>query len=500
MVPPNHTHGRGAVFRRQLIRLLVLLAVCAPWFNIVRDNADSAGMLAHLHGMFVDGDVLYDNEMHALGLTPTFAFVTREGVVSNHWPAGATWLQAPGYGLGLLAARALEPTGLRFNPYGAVPLLAVRTLAMLLLVGLARMLARVYTEAAGTSRAGVVAQAAWIAGTPLLYYASEAPLRPHVWGFGAMLCFVLAWRSRGWGTPMSRAVVLGALLGLATGIRPQLAPIWLLVAEDAWHGSSRDRLRRLGAAAVAASVWPLLHLRLQFWMYGADLGGYASETTHHVRAFLLSPYHGVLTWSPVVVLGFLALGWAVSQRERAAWLLFGLFVHQIWLDSGMRDIGPYAVLGTRTWSGGTSFGARKLLDALPLLLPSTLGVVASARKHRGRLRLLAAFTLALVVPTLALLAASFVDPNTTGALLDWRGYAVVLERPLSASAWGDAALARAVPLKVWAALVVLVALPLSLAATRTSEGLAAVTVSGASAWPERCCLAELSRPIWDSPR
>ncbi len=466
------------MFRRHLIRLLVLLAVCAPWFNIVRDNADSAGMLAHLHGMFVDADLLYDNEVNALRLTPTFAFVTSEGVVSNHWPAGATWLQAPGYGLGLLAARALEPTGLRFNPYGAVPLLAVRTLAMLLLFGLARMLGRVYTEAAGTARAGVVAQLAWIAGTPLLYYASEAPLRPHVWGFGAMLVFVLAWRRRDWGTPMSRAIVLGALVGLASGIRPQLAPIWLLVAEDAWPGgSSRDRMRRLGAAAVAASAWPLLHLRLQLWMYGMDLGGYASQTTHHLRAFLISPYHGVLTWSPVVLLGMLALGRAAARRERAAWLLLGLFAHQIWLDCGMRDISAYAVLGTRTWSGGTSFGARKLLDALPLLLPSTLGVVSWARE-RGRLRLLAAVTLALVVPAVALLAASFVDPNATGALLDWTGYAVVLERPLSASAWGDAAAARAVPLKVWAVLVLIVALPLGLAATRTADGIASMSAPG----------------------
>ncbi|MFK7926599.1 MAG: hypothetical protein AB8H79_00305, partial [Myxococcota bacterium] len=211
----------------------MLLAVCAPWFNIVRDNADSAGMLAHLHGMFLDADLLYDNEMNALRLTPTFAFVTGEGVVSNHWPAGATWLQAPGYGLGLIAARVLEPTGLRFNPYGAVPLLAVRTLAMLVLAGVARMLARTYAQTAGTPRAGVLGATAWIAGTPLLYYASEAPLRPHSWGFAVMLLLVLAWRDRGWGTPMSRAVVLGAILGLATGIRPQLAPIWLLVAEDA---------------------------------------------------------------------------------------------------------------------------------------------------------------------------------------------------------------------------------------------------------------------------
>ena len=85
------------MFRRAVVRVLVLLAVCAPWFNIVRDNADSAGMLAHLHGLFVDADLLYDDEYRALRVTPTFTFVTAEGVVSNHWPAGASWLQARMY-------------------------------------------------------------------------------------------------------------------------------------------------------------------------------------------------------------------------------------------------------------------------------------------------------------------------------------------------------------------------------------------------------------------
>lgn len=460
------------MFRRAAVRVLVLLAICAPWYNIVRDNADSAGMLAHLHGLFVDADLLYDDEYRALRVTPTFAFVTAEGVVSNHWPAGASWLQAPGYGLGLWAARALESvSGPRFNPYGAVVLLGVRTLAMLVLAGVVRAIARAHAEVGESGRAGAFAAAGWMLGTPLLYYASEAPLRPHLWGFAAMTAFMLAWWRRDWGTPLQRAVVLGGLLGLAAGVRPQLAPLWLLVAEDAWR--HRDgRLGRVGVSAVAAAAWPSLHLRVQLWMYAGDLGGYTGSTTHHLRAFLFSPYHGALVWSPVLVVGLAGLLWAMLRRQRAASLLAVLFVHQLWLDSGMRDIAPFEVLGTRTWSGGTSFGARKLLDALPLLLPLSLSLMAAVRARPRVRNALTAVVLALIVPSVLLLAAAFVEPNTTAALLDWQGLSVALERPLSASAWGDAAAARRVPLKVWVVLVGLVALPLALCTVRTEAVLA----------------------------
>ena len=458
------------MFRRIAVRVLVLLAVCAPWFNIVRDNADSAGMLAHLHGMFVDVDLLYDDEYRALGVTPTFAFVTGQGVVSNHWPAGATWLQAPGYGLGLLAARVLEATGLRLNPYGAVPLLAVRTLAMLVLAFVLRAIGRAYAHVGGT-RAAWLAVTAWAVGTPLLFYASEAPLRPHLWGFAVMTGLVLAWRDTRWGSPLSRAVVLGTTVGLAASIRPQLAVIWLLVAEDVWRDAAPGRVRRLGVAALAAAVWPLLHLRMQLWMYGPGLGDYAGQTTHHLRAFLFSPYHGALTWSPILGVGLLALVWAVVGRRRAAWLLAALFVHQIWLDCGMRDIAEFSVLGTRTWSGGTSFGARKLLDAAPLLLPATLELVAALRERPMAARSLAAAVLATCVPSVLLYCAAFVDPGTTGALLDWRGLGVVLERPLSLAAWGAAAAAREVPWKVWGTIVMVVALPCALASVRLERAL-----------------------------
>lgn len=471
MPSPNDTRQHAGLFRgrlRGLGGLLLLVAFCAPWFNIPRDNADSAGMLAHLHAYLVDFDLLYDDEMRALRLTPTFTFVTEQGVVSNHWPSGATWLQAPAYALGLVATTVLEALGLRSGgTLGPVPLLAIRCAAMLVLWRTAAAVFEAFARHCSSVAAGRLAALAFVVGTPLLYYASESPLRPHVWGCGVMTALVLLWWRRDWGTPMARVVALATLAGLAIAIRPQLAPAWLLVFEDAWRAPvpRRARLRMVAVGAAVASIWPLLHLRLQLWIYGPSLMDTLSPVTHHVRAFLWAPYHGALSWSPLLGLAAIALVWAVAKRERAAWLLLGLVVVQVWLNAGMRDIEPYRVLGTRTWSGGTSFGARKLVDALPLVLPSTLGATAAVVK-RGWGRVLAAGVLVLIVPSAMLHAAAWVDPRTVSEIVDARGLSVLLSRATEPSAWSAAFEQRSFDAAATAVLVLFVTTPLALVATR----------------------------------
>ncbi len=447
--------------------ILALVTLAAPWWNIPRDQADSAGMLAHLHAFFVDADLLYDDEYAGLGMSPLFAFVTNEGVVSNHWPAGATWLQAPGYALGWLASAGLAALGIgRGDPLGVVPVLGVRAWAMLVLAGMAWGVARLTTAAqadpngAGARRAGWGIAAGFVLGTPLFYYAAEAPLRPHLWGAALTLALVGLWWRRELGTPRSRTLALAALAGLCTYVRPQLGPLCLLVAHDAWDGPDRGRRLVLGGAVFVA--WPLAHLRVQRWMYGDQLGDYAGTVTHHLGSLLLSTHHGVLPWCPVLVLALVAMLRSASLRERGALLLLGLVVWQLWIDSGMRAIEPRAVLGTRTWSGGLSFGPRKLVDVLPLLLPAMASLVAAARR-RERGRTLAVVAALLCAPTLLLHMSAWIDPEaTTGGIMGTAEYWAALSRPLSPSAWAAAWSSRGVPILVPLVVIVVVALPLVL--------------------------------------
>ncbi|NVB43183.1 hypothetical protein G6O69_35495 [Pseudenhygromyxa sp. WMMC2535] len=454
---------------RALAVALLLTAIVAPWTNILQDNADGAGMLAHLQGLFVTRDLLYDDEYAALGVSPLFAFVSSAGRVSNHWPMAASFLQAPGWLLGRWAGELLGLSA-RATTW-TLPLLALRGWALLVLTW---TLARIHRWLhAHGCRPGL--RALTIAGlglgTPLLYYAAEAPMRPHLWGAAVVAVFVMRWfdacerasrdperASANWIEP----ALLALLAGLAGAIRMQLLPLCLLVAHERWLATAELPLgRRLKTLALHGllgaglwALWPLLIWRVQVWMYGDPSTAIShAPQTLHLRAFLLSTHHGALVWCPIIVLGLLGLAIGAASRARGALLLLGLFALQIWLDAGTRELEPYAVLGTRTWTAGTAFGPRKLVDALPLLLPGVIWIARwldgleaeEARRWRRRLAISASLAL---VPTTLLLIAAWLDPHTTSAVLDAERLVIAMGLAFDPSAWTIAWAQRALPLRI----------------------------------------------------
>jgi hypothetical protein len=486
--------------------LLVLVAISAPWLNIPVDNADSAGMQAHLHGLFESRDLLYDDEYAALRMSPLFAFVTERGVVSNHWPAGVSFVQAPGWLLGRLAGATLVGEGVSERAATwTLPVLGLRVWALLLL---AWLLVRVHAWLGPLvgSRTALLATVSFAIGTPLLYYAAESPLRPHLWGAAVVAVLTMRWfdavgraaedpeRARAdWRRPLELAIYAG----LATAIRPQLAMLALLVAHERFCASAGmsvpSRLRMLAVhgtgCALAFAVWPLLVLRMQLWMYGG-MTDYGGPVSHHVQDFLLSTHHGALVWCPVLVLGLLGLAIGLVQRRRGAALLLAIFAAQIWLDAGTREIEPYTVLGTRTWTGGTAFGPRKLLDVMPSLLPGVVWLsqwLAGQAEHERRRwqRRLSGATVLAIVPTLALLAAAFVDPAVCSMIIDAERLPLALSLGFELDNWTAAWTTRALPSSVTLQVAGIVGVPLA--------GLLLLGMSSRRArdWPWWCALLGL---------
>ncbi len=485
----KHTDESSSVFRSGparvfagLLLVVLLVAISAPWTLIPSDNADGAGMRAHLHALFEARELLYDDEYAQLRMSPLFAFVTDEGLVSNHWPIGASFVQAPGWLLGRLAGSALLGSeGVRISERAAtwdIPLLGLRSFAILVLVWIGVVVFRWLEPQVGRATAAI-GLAAMLLGTPLIYYAAEAPERPHLWGFCAVTLLTMRWFSLvdGDAQPRGRlrdALELSVYAGLATAIRPQLAVLALLVAHERFVASrglaTRERLSlilRHGLACAAAFVvWPLLVVGMQLWMYGG-LSDYQGEVSHHLRAFLLSTHHGALVWCPVLVIGLLGLAIGAARRELSAALLIAVLVIQIWLDAGTREIQPYAVLGTRTWTGGTSFGPRKLLDAMPLLLP---GVVWMHRwlaeqdpgERRRWQRRLSIATILAVIPTVLLLAAAWLDPKVCSDVLDGERLLNAMTLPFDVDSWTRMFARRDVPIRITLTVAGLVGLPLAI--------------------------------------
>ena len=462
-----------------MLLLLAVVAITAPWALIPGDNADGAGMRAHLHAIFESRELLYDDEYAALRMSPLFAFVTEEGLISNHWPIGASFVQAPGWLLGRTAGSLLAGAGVSERAATwELPLLGLRSWALLVLIGIAVGVFRWLQARVGRSTAAL-AIAAMLLGTPLLYYAAESPERPHLWGFAAVTLLVVRWWTAIERAPdpgsRSDALELSVYAGLATAIRPQLAMFALLVAHERWVASRElapaERLRLLGkdglACAAVFAIWPLLVVRMQLWMYGG-LSDYQGEVTHHLRAFLLSTHHGALVWCPVLVIGLLGLAIGGARRESGAWVVLGLFAAQVWLDAGTREIQAYEVLGTRTWTGGTAFGPRKLLDAMPLLLPGViwlhrwLAEQPPAERRRWQARLTIVTALAMI-PTTLLLIAAWLDPRVCSNVLDGDRLLIAMSLPFDLDAWSTMLRQRELPLRVSLVIAAVVGLPLALA-------------------------------------
>src|SRR4029450_16313 len=122
-----------------------------------------------------------------------------------------------------------------------------------------------------------------------------------------------------------------------------LAPLLL---SEIRHKPKRA-LAVMAASAALVVGTQLLAWRIQFGRARRvpQGGTYMTWTHPHLRELLLSPYHGLLPWSPVFALGLLALPLAWRALPRGRPLLGGLL---------------------RAGGGGSSYGARRLASLTPV--------------------------------------------------------------------------------------------------------------------------------------
>src|SRR5689334_5075354 len=184
---------------------------------------------------------------------------------------------------------------------------------------------------------------------------------------------------------IARASLIGAGLGLAATARPQLAPaIVLLLAGTCWRSNVKDAT--VSSAIVATCLLALCWTNLRWFNdpFGAlpllrDVNEQIHRTTgsfglnfEGFAGLLLSPSRGLVVFSPVVLIAAAGVGksWAAGWRSPLRWCVLALAAQYALYSS-------YAV-----WWGGHTYGARYLLDTLPLAVP-----LASVALHATMRRL-----------------------------------------------------------------------------------------------------------------
>jgi hypothetical protein len=355
-------------------------------------GADWIGYYAWLRSPLVDGDFHFDNEF-----APTLARaldgkhglpVTATGHRANHWPVGPAIVWAPAV---VLVHGTLHALG-TYSPwpadgYSPPYQLAVggTTLALALLT-------LVLAYEIGRRFAGPTAAAAGAAlltlGTPVVAYGAVEVSMAHGVAAAALALFVAVWLRTFGSTRPGRWLAQGALLGLVSLMRWQLATFAVLPALEAvWqasratHWSARIGLvLRLAAAGLMSVVVFVPHFLAKQIVYGHPLGG-LHRTSHNwlhpsLWAILGSTDRSLFYWTPLTLpalVGLLVLAWR-TRRPAAAILAVGVVV-QIYTVSAL--VGPDVCLG---WS----FGFRLLTETCVLLAPGAAVLLDSASPQVAR--------------------------------------------------------------------------------------------------------------------
>ncbi len=380
--------------------LLSLLFAFSPHIE-----ADGVQYYAYLRSLAFDRDLHFANE---LSLDVPFEHVpyglgakrTETGYAPNYASVGPAILWAPFLPLGHLLALAGRAMGFDWTldgygePYVVMICFGSALSALLTLLLGYDLVRRLYGRALG-----LLATLATFLGSGLFYYAFYKPDFAHALAAAAVTLFLYLWLT----TRPARTARQWFWLGLSAGLMTTLYWIDALLvvlpaAEVLWEGLGALRARRwerLRLLLIGGLLFLLAFLlgfapQMVVWkvLFGSWLTvpqeGFATPSGFVPLELLLSPLHGLLPWTPIVVLGMLGL--FLLAWERRPWGLFLLLAPLLYFAYN-------ATLGS--WHGGGTFGLRRLVNAYPFFL---LGVGALLERLR-RWRPAAAFLTALF-PTL----------------------------------------------------------------------------------------------------
>ena len=384
-----------------ILVVLLLPALLQFQFAGGRLNGDGVNYYVYVRSMLKDGDLDFSNEYAHYGLLDRgdrgdLQMPTRTGLRRSIFSIGPAVVWTPFFLLGEAVARVQAAAGGHpdLSGYGpchrnavALGSLAYGFAGVLLIYALLR-------RHFGAATALGAALLTWWA-TFLDWYMVEQPAMSHAVSTFAAALVLWLWDSRRGCRSPRGFLGLGLALGLAMAIRWQNGVLLLLPALELVQGL-REAGRGFSGAARAGGglavgvligvspqlvAWKVLYDEWLLWVppHGAD---FLRLNHPYVLETLFSSRHGLLSWTPVLWLGYLGFVPLLRRRPRLAAPLLPVLLAMTYVNMCSGD-----------WWAGGSFSNRRfdsLLPALALGLGASLDGLRAALERRPRLGLLAA--------------------------------------------------------------------------------------------------------------
>jgi hypothetical protein len=336
--------------------VIVWLLTTSLWLTPGLTRPDGVGYFAYLASTWFDGDLLFFDEWAQAGLIRggelLFKDVTETNHLSNHWTAGTSLAWYPAF----LGADALTRISGRPAHGGfAAPYVAAIALTSAL-AGLFVLLAGVHIARAyfGDRSAALAAIAIWL-GSPLAWYSLLHASMSHA--ISAAVCagvVLLSLKLRDEMT-LARVFAVGLAIGFACAVRPQNITIALV---PFFVADVRPLLRSTHALLLGGLIAALPQLIVSTILYGGPLvfvniGGRAHSWQMFTRfrplETIFSWYHGLATWTPLLVVAIAGLVLLYRHDRGLARAGLATFASQWLLLSALE----------RWFWGGASFGQRR---------------------------------------------------------------------------------------------------------------------------------------------
>ena len=372
--------GLMAALRFRPLPLWLLLLPALGQFHLAggRIGGDGVMYYVQLRSLLKDADIDLTNEYTHYELIDRedLRVRTKTGLRRSIFAIGPALAWAPFFAMGEAVARVERAAGRDSDLSGYGPAHVNATALGSFAYGFAALLLihDLLRRHFGPGLALAAVLALW-AGSFLHWYMVHQPTMSHApSAFGAALVIALWERSRGTRT-WRGSLALGLALGFAMCLRWQNGVLLVLPAFDlaraAWARTAAWRSLAAGAGALGAGALVGALPQMIAWnaLYGMWLLPYPPHGTDFVRLdhpyvleTLFSSRHGMLSWTPLLWLGF--LGFVPLLRRRPA-LAAPLLVPLVLMT--------YVNMCSGDWWAGGSFSIRRF-D--PLLAPFALGIAA----------------------------------------------------------------------------------------------------------------------------
>ena len=432
---------------------LVTLLFVNPWVR-----GDGVGYYSYVRSLLIDGDLNFENEWRAGNTTFILPKLdeqvrlrqdvfTATGRVDNHFSVGPAILWAPFLILVHLAVFALNAMGAAVPADGySAPYVWTMGFATALYgflgLCLAFALAREYVE----ERWAFLATLGIWFGSSLPVYMYFNPSWSHAHGAFAVALFLWYWQRTRNARSALQWITLGLLAGLMMNVYyPNAVALVVPLLEslnnywqrcrgttNRWAAAGRLLLGNvLFALATLLAFLPTLVTRKI--IYGDYLasgypGAWEWNWTKPVLAqVLFSSNHGLLSWTPVLLLALLGLP-LLAKRDRE----FGLCLMATFVAF------YYLIASYPTWHGISAFGNRFFVSLTPLFVLGLAALLQALAGLAGQTRALwtAAATLALLILW------------NGGLVFQWGTHMIPPRGPIS---WREAAYNQVavVPVRIW---------------------------------------------------